>query len=156
MPRLPAPIHRLALRLAQPVRLRWWRIAKVRTRGCRVVVLNPEGEILLIRHTYHLPQSWMLPGGGIGRGEDAIAAAVREVREETGCRLADPVVAGCTVGGKGGWTNEAHLVAGTTADTPFADQREIAEARFFAFDSLPATLTAASHQRIALWRDGAG
>ncbi|MDQ2795921.1 MAG: NUDIX domain-containing protein [Actinomycetota bacterium] len=30
---------------------------------------------------------WILPGGGIDAGEDELAAVLREIEEETGCRL---------------------------------------------------------------------
>lgn len=151
MPRIPPALHRLALRIAQPLRLRWWKLARVTTHGCRVVAQNADGHILLIRHTYHDSATWMMPGGGIGRGEDALAAAAREVREEAGCRLAGAVRFGEVVERHGGWTNKVQLVGGTTADAPAADGREIAEARFFAPEALPETLSPVSRGRIALW-----
>lgn len=148
---IPPALHRLALRIAQPVRLRWWRLARVQTHGCRVVVENAQGAVLLIRHTYHQPDVWMLPGGGLGRQEDVLTAAAREVREEAGCRLEGAVSFGEAAESDGGWTNRVSLVAGMTSDTPAADGREIAEARFFAPDALPGTTSNAARHRIALW-----
>ena len=48
-----------------------------------VVVRVREGihNVLLIRDPYH---NWGLPKGHLEEGEDALAAAIREVREETG------------------------------------------------------------------------
>jgi 8-oxo-dGTP diphosphatase len=37
-----------------------------------------------VRHTYGARQTWYLPGGAARRGEPALAAAAREIREELG------------------------------------------------------------------------
>ena len=54
----------------------------------RVVLKGPQGELLLVR-TWFGQQKWSFPGGGVGRGETDTAAAIREVLEETGVRLAE-------------------------------------------------------------------
>lgn len=53
----------------------------------RAVILNQENEVLLVR-SWFSHQKWSLPGGGIGRAETPPEAAVREVFEETGLRIA--------------------------------------------------------------------
>ena len=45
-------------------------------------VVLAAGSVLLVRHRSH--GRWMQPGGSIEPGEDPAAAAVREIREETG------------------------------------------------------------------------
>ena len=51
----------------------------------RVAVVMLRGEtILLIRHRRDARLYWVLPGGGLETGEPLVAAAAREVREETG------------------------------------------------------------------------
>jgi 8-oxo-dGTP pyrophosphatase MutT (NUDIX family) len=47
-----------------------------------VVVVNDDGEILLIRRSDN--GNWAVPGGGIDLGESVMQAAVRETRGETG------------------------------------------------------------------------
>ncbi|MBC2665913.1 NUDIX domain-containing protein [Novosphingobium flavum] len=131
---IPAPLHIAALRLAHWVRLRWWKLAGSRVRGCRVLVLDPHSRVLLIRHSYGSGQ-WMLPGGGLGRGEDPVIGAVREMFEEVGLRLDEA----CLVGQVGDAlsSHESWLVAGTSSDEPHPDRREVLEARFFAAEDLP-------------------
>lgn len=63
-------------------------------RSARVALLDPAGAVLLIRSRFRrriegIGSAWFLPGGGIEPGESLRAAAVREVREETGIELAE-------------------------------------------------------------------
>lgn len=55
----------------------------LRTPRARVVAHNERGEVLLVK-TWLAGGRWGLPGGGMERGESAEAAALRELREETG------------------------------------------------------------------------
>jgi len=134
---LPAGVHIAALRIAHAVRVHWWRISRCAVRGCRVLVLDRAGRVLLIRHSYG-SGDWMLPGGGLGRREDPVGGACREAQEETGCRLDPAVSLGRTDDPVS--ASETHLVAGWTDDVPRADGREIVAAQFFALDALPRPL----------------
>ncbi len=133
---IPAALHRAGLRLAHGLRRRWWRVARPRLAGCRIVALDREGRVLLIRHSYGSDR-WMPPSGGLARGENPVAAAVRELREETGCRLEAAVLLERIEESLHGAGNMVHIVAGWTRDVPVADGREIVEAAFFAPNALP-------------------
>ena len=50
------------------------------------VIMDERGRLLLVRKRG--TEVFMLPGGKIGRGEDAIEALAREVEEELGCGIA--------------------------------------------------------------------
>ena len=52
------------------------------------IVLDDQGRVLLVRHRNH--GRWLQPGGSIEPGEDPAAAALREIREETGVE-AEPI-----------------------------------------------------------------
>lgn len=55
--------------------------------SANVIVVNDQGEILMIRRTDN--GNWAVPGGGMDLGESITDTAVRETREETGidCEL---------------------------------------------------------------------
>jgi ADP-ribose pyrophosphatase YjhB (NUDIX family) len=55
--------------------------------GVRVVILDEENRILMVRQFHEGRDFWLVPGGGIEQGETSIAAAEREVREETGLEV---------------------------------------------------------------------
>lgn len=52
--------------------------------GVRVVILDDAGRILMVKQHHEEKDIWMVPGGGIEDGENAVEAAAREVKEETG------------------------------------------------------------------------
>src|SRR5579872_4709850 len=54
--------------------------------GVAALAFDKLGRVLLVRHTYQ--PGWMLPGGGVGRGEVAAEAVMRELAEEVGLRSA--------------------------------------------------------------------
>ncbi len=57
------------------------------TGGVRVIVLDDDNRILMVRQDHPERSVWMVPGGGIEEGESSAAAAVREVLEETGLEV---------------------------------------------------------------------
>jgi 8-oxo-dGTP diphosphatase len=73
-----------------PNDLRWWMVWLINRKflvGVAAVVLNEQGQVLLVRHTYRPKLPWGLPGGWLERGENANQAVEREVLEETGLRV---------------------------------------------------------------------
>ncbi len=73
---------RLAHSLSRPV-TGWWLHKSTRVR----VAVMYRNDILLQRTSIG-SQQWSVPGGGIEKNETSKAAAVREVYEETGIRIA--------------------------------------------------------------------
>ena len=66
----------------------WWRLRRPLTLGVRGVVVDGEGRVLLVRHTY--VSGWHFPGGGVEKAETAAAAIARELVEEAGIYLVEP------------------------------------------------------------------
>lgn len=151
--RIPAPLHRWVLRRLQPWRLwLWGRLAR-EVEGIMVLGFADDGRVLLVRHSYHLPDQWLLPGGGRASGEDMLAAAAREMAEETGCMLHDATHVGTVRRPMPqGWTNRIELVSGQISGTARADGREIVEVSLHAPDALPANAGAVVHDCLALWQ----
>jgi len=58
------------------------------TGGARAVIQDEEGRVLMLRQRHEGRDIWMLPGGTIEADEDAMQAARREVKEETGLDVA--------------------------------------------------------------------
>lgn len=133
---IPRPLACVLYRLAHGLRVIWWRMARPRLEGCRVIALNREGRVLLIRHTYGT-RRWMPPGGGLGPGEDALDAAGRELAEETGLALLDAVLIDEVDESLHGARNRVRIVAGRVTGKPRVDGREVAKAAFFHPSRLP-------------------
>jgi len=60
------------------------------TRRPGVYAILPRGDCLLVTHQAAPTPEFQLPGGGIDRGEQPIAALHREVGEETGWHIGPP------------------------------------------------------------------
>lgn len=60
-------------------------ISRGLTLGVRAIVRSDDGKFLLVRHTY--TPGWHFPGGGVEKGETAVATLGNELLQETGLRL---------------------------------------------------------------------
>ena len=142
--------HRLTGRLVRGALHAWWRISRGLTMGVRAVVLDGEGRIFLIRHTY--TRGWHLPGGGVEARETALAALARELEEEGRLALTGPpelhgVFFNAKVSGRD------HVLVYVVRDFRVIEDkqpdREIAEAGFFPLERLPEGTTGATRRRLA-------
>jgi ADP-ribose pyrophosphatase YjhB (NUDIX family) len=70
--------HKVGTRLSRKVQAQLGFI----TLGPRAIIINPDNQILLVKHTYQ--PHWYLPGGGLKRGESVKTALLRELQEEVG------------------------------------------------------------------------
>ncbi len=142
----PHPLFRLAQRLF----LFWARIARGMTLGVRGMVLDGEGRIFLVRHSY--VRGWHLPGGGVEPGETLRDALAKELREEGNIELTgEPELLGMHLNRSA--SSRDHVAVFRVTDfrqtAPRAPDREIVEAGFFPLGALPEGTTAGTRRRIA-------
>lgn len=152
---VPAPLHRLALGVADPLRRMAWRVVRPRLRSVSVIAAAPGDRILLIRHSYGSGQ-WTFPGGGIKRNEAPEAAARRELREEASCELDGLHLVAEFEENVSGARSATWVFAGNLLSNPVADGREVIEARLFPLHSLPEPLGPLTRTRLDLWRQWRG
>ncbi|MGO9007438.1 MAG: NUDIX domain-containing protein [Beijerinckiaceae bacterium] len=117
--------------------------------GVRGLVIDPDGEVLLVRHTYI--GGWYLPGGGVEKGESAEASLARELAEEANVEIAErPQLHGLFFNPKASPRDHVacYVVRKFRQSAPHVPDFEIAEARFFAASSLPDETTRATRARI--------
>jgi ADP-ribose pyrophosphatase YjhB (NUDIX family) len=119
------------------------------TLGVRVIALDGEGRVFLVRHTY--TPGFYLPGGGVESGETALVALERELEEEGGLELTEPPRL------IGFYHNPRHsrrdhvtlyLARNVRQAKARAPDWEIAESGFFPFDALPVEATDSTRARI--------
>lgn len=104
--------------------------------GVRVVILSGDRAVL-VRHWY-APFVWTLPGGGICENETPEAAAIREVREETGLIIDSLLKLGTYPQGQGSETTV--YVARTDAALSGLRNVEILESCYWPISALPKNL----------------
>ncbi|MBX7527670.1 NUDIX domain-containing protein [Qipengyuania vesicularis] len=148
---MPAPLHRLALKIGYKVRRRARAVTGTTRDGVSIIGRDFDGQVLLVRHSYG-PQEWYFPGGGIADGEAPENAARRELLEETGCEIEGMKLVGVIEEELSGAAHTAHVFDGIINDMPEADGREVIEARFFPTHSLPEPLSPRTRERLKLWQ----
>ncbi len=127
----------------------YWRFARGLTVGVRGMVLDDEGRVFLIKHSY--TNGWHMPGGGVEAGETLLEALARELREEGNIEITEPPLL------HGVFFHPLYSVRDHIAvyvvrafrqDAQPVPDREIVEHGFFPVDALPEGTTIGTRARI--------
>ncbi len=139
-----SPLKLLSRLVLQP----YHRQARGMTLGTRTAVFDTAGQILLVRHTY--AAGWLLPGGGVERGETIFQSAIRELREEAGVIAGvEPTLHGICLNDEAfPGDHVAVLSLRRFKREAFQPNAEIAAAEFFALADLPHDATSGTRRRI--------
>jgi 8-oxo-dGTP pyrophosphatase MutT (NUDIX family) len=134
----------------------YWRMSRGLTLGVRGLVIDGQGRVFLVKHTYI--SGWHLPGGGVEPRETVLDALARELKEEGNIELAGtPAQFGIyfhpTV------SQRDHVVLFVVRDfrqpAPPVPDYEIMAHGFFPRDALPPETGRATRARIAEVMTGA-
>ena len=118
------------------------------TLGASALIVDPEGRVALVRHTYM--SGWMLPGGGVERAEPPADAILREMGEELGTLRCDPPVFFGLYTRRSGWaTNVIAVYRLMNSSLDYRPNYEIADLKFFDPVAPPPDTTAGTLRRLA-------
>jgi ADP-ribose pyrophosphatase YjhB (NUDIX family) len=127
----------------------YWRFARGLTLGVRGLVIDPDGKVFLIEHSY--VAGWHLPGGGVETGETLRAALERELFEEGNIELTGaPELYGFYFNGRSSRRDHVALYVVRSFRQSALPQpnREIVAHGFFALDALPEGTTQGTRARL--------
>jgi 8-oxo-dGTP pyrophosphatase MutT (NUDIX family) len=152
-PREPRRFHRVRRALEpviRPAMHAYWRFSRPATLGVRAIVIDGQGRIFLVKHSY--VEGWHFPGGGVETGETLLEALARELVEEGNILLsATPRLHGVFFNKRISRRDHValYIVREFSQDTAPQPNHEIVEHGFFALSALPQDTSRAARARIA-------
>ena len=115
--------------------------------GAAAVILNAEGAILLVKHSYG-KNNWDLPGGKSEANESAEETAKREVLEETGLEVNVGPLTGIYYDPDYDMHHFVFISNNKANQQPEPSSPEILECRYCSIDDLPKLISDFTYKRI--------
>ena len=140
----------------RPLMHLYWRFSRPATLGARALVIDADGRVFLVKHSY--VDGWHLPGGGVETGETLLEALARELAEEGNILMTtQPVLHGVFFNSRVSRRDHVavYIVRDFRQDGMPVPNHEIVAHGFFARDALPADTGRATRARIVEVFDGA-
>lgn len=138
-------LRKLWLTTPFSVRLKIVRLTQASfTASAAVVIINENGEVLLLDHLLRAGSGWGLPGGFIEHDESPEEGIRREIREETGLEINDLKLLRVR-------TVSRHieiLFSAGARDKGEIKSREIRDLRWFRYEDLPEKLSGSQKKLI--------
>ena len=128
----------------------YWRFTRAATLGARAMVIDGQGRVFLVKHSY--VDGWHFPGGGVETGETLRTALARELAEEGNIVITGvPALHGMFFNSRISRRDHValYIVREFRLDGAPVPNHEIVEHGFFALDALPSDTTRATRARIA-------
>jgi ADP-ribose pyrophosphatase YjhB (NUDIX family) len=147
---VPGKLRLLTARATRKFMHLYWRLSRGLTLGVRGLVIDAQGRVFLVKHTY--VRGWHLPGGGVEPGETVLDALARELKEEGNIELVDtPKQFGIYFQPAVSQRDHVVLFVVERFRQPAAPvpDHEITAHGFFPRDALPQDTSAATRARIA-------
>ncbi len=155
-PKLSHRLRRVLEPVIRPAMHAYWRWSRPLTMGARGLVIDGQGRVFLVKHSY--VAGWHLPGGGVEKGETVGEALARELEEEGNIRLTGAPRLHSVYFNKR-VSRRDHVALFIVRDfiqerRPLPN-REIVEHGFFALSALPVDTGRATRARLAEVFEGA-
>jgi ADP-ribose pyrophosphatase YjhB (NUDIX family) len=142
-------MRRTTDRLVRRVLHFFWQFRRGMTLGVRGMVIDRDGKVFLVKHSY--VSGWHLPGGGVEPGETVLEALRRELREEGNIEVVGaPQLYGIAFHPRVSQRdhNALFVVRDFRQDNAPVPDYEIVAHGFFAPDALPEGTTDTTRARI--------
>lgn len=144
------PLRRALEPIVRPIFHFYWRLSRGATLGARGLVIDAQGRVFLVKHSY--VDGWQFPGGGVEVGETVVTALRRELFEEGNIELTgEPVLHGVFFNARISQRDHValYIVREFRQSAPPRPNREIVAHGFFSLDALPEDTSRATRARIA-------
>jgi len=149
-------VKKYLYKILYPLARIYWGIFQPATFGVRLLLIN-DGKVLLVSHTYIPGGRWMMPGGGLGRGDTYESAIKRELKEELNIDMANIELAGVYMNQTEGKRDNVILFRSEDAVNEVnikIDPAEIIEYKFHDLDNLPDDIADGHRRRIEEYKAG--